>query len=64
MAEARDPKGLYRRRAPARSSNFTGIDSPYEAPEAADLHLRTLETTVDDEVNRIIEALEQRGVFD
>ena len=44
--------------------NFTGIDSPYEPPEAPDLHLRTLETTVDDEVDRIIEALQRRGVFD
>ena len=33
VAEQRDPKGLYRRRGAASSKNFTGIDSPYEAPE-------------------------------
>ena len=62
--ERRDPKGLYHKARVGELRNFTGIDSAYEPPEAADLHLRTLETTVDDEVDRIIEALQRRGVFD
>jgi bifunctional enzyme CysN/CysC len=34
VAEARDPKGLYRKARAGELKNFTGIDSPYEAPEA------------------------------
>ena len=62
--ERRDPKGLYHKARVGELRNFTGIDSAYEPPEAPDLHLRTLETTVDDGVDRIIEALQRRGVFD
>jgi len=62
--ERRDPKGLYHKARVGELRNFTGIDSAYEPPEAADLHLRTLETTVADGVDRIIEALQRRGVFD
>jgi len=39
VAEARDPKGLYRKARAGELPHFTGIDSPYEAPEAPDLHL-------------------------
>jgi len=40
ICEARDPKGLYRRARAGELAGFTGIDSPYEAPEAPDLVLR------------------------
>jgi len=39
--EARDPKGLYRKARAGEIRNFTGIDSPYEKPEAPDIHLVT-----------------------
>lgn len=39
IAEQRDPKGLYRKARRGELANFTGIDSPYEAPEAPDLRL-------------------------
>ena len=39
--ERRDPKGLYRKARAGEIINFTGIDSPYEAPEQPELHLRT-----------------------
>ena len=39
VAEARDVKGLYAKARAGQIPNFTGIDSPYEAPEAPDLHL-------------------------
>ncbi len=45
VAEARDPKGLYAKARAGRLPNFTGIDSPYEPPEAAEL---TLDTTTAD----------------
>ncbi|HYG07989.1 MAG TPA: sulfate adenylyltransferase subunit CysN [Stenotrophomonas sp.] len=40
VAEARDVKGLYAKARAGLIPNFTGIDSPYEAPEAPELHLR------------------------
>ena len=39
--ERRDPKGLYAKARSGALPNFTGIDSPYEPPEAPELHLRT-----------------------
>jgi bifunctional enzyme CysN/CysC len=53
--ERRDPKGLYARARSGALPNFTGIDSPYERPESAEL---TLSTAVDDAaacVDRILE---------
>lgn len=41
VAEARDPKGLYRRARQGLLPGFTGIDSPYEAPDAAELVIDT-----------------------
>ncbi|MGQ0735742.1 MAG: sulfate adenylyltransferase subunit CysN, partial [Acidobacteriota bacterium] len=41
IAEKRDPKGLYRKARSGELKNFTGIDSPYEAPEAPEIHLQT-----------------------
>src|SRR6185312_5308838 len=40
-AEKRDPKGLYRKARRGELKNFTGIDSPYEPPEHAEIHLHT-----------------------
>lgn len=37
--ERRDPKGLYRKARSGAIRNFTGIDAPYERPEAAEVHL-------------------------
>ena len=38
----RDPKGLYAKVDAGLIRNFTGVDAPYEAPEAPEIHLRTL----------------------
>src|SRR5690606_2387392 len=40
VAEARDVKGLYAKARAGQIPNFTGIDSPYEAPEAPEIHLQ------------------------
>jgi bifunctional enzyme CysN/CysC len=42
VAETRDPKGLYRKARAGEIRDFTGIDSPYEAPEEAELVLDTV----------------------
>jgi len=43
VAEQRDLKGLYAKARAGEILNFTGIDSPYEIPERADMVLRTLD---------------------
>jgi bifunctional enzyme CysN/CysC len=58
----RDPKGLYEKAKAGQIKNFTGIDSPYEAPEAPEL---TVDTTTADPAllaQRIVEYLRQRGL--
>ena len=62
--ERRDPKGLYRKARSGKLKNFTGIDSAYESPGDPDIHIRTPEMTVEQEVDLIIDALRERGVFD
>jgi bifunctional enzyme CysN/CysC len=62
--ERRDPKGLYRKARGGQLKNFTGIDSAYEAPSAPDIHLRTVEMTVEREVDAVMEALRNRDVID
>ena len=57
VAEGRDPKGLYKKARRGELPNFTGIDSPYEAPESADLRLDTGELSVDACVDRLMELL-------
>ncbi len=53
VCEARDPKGLYRKARRGELANFTGIDSPYEPPELAEL---VVDTSVDD-VDACVEKL-------
>ena len=59
VAEARDPKGLYRRARAGEIPDFTGIDSPYEAPIAPDLVIDTTKTPVDVAVATIRRALDE-----
>jgi bifunctional enzyme CysN/CysC len=61
VCESRDPKGLYNRARQGQIQNFTGISSPYEAPEAAEIVLDTSKLHVDDCVAKIIEYLETSG---
>jgi bifunctional enzyme CysN/CysC len=61
-AERRDPKGLYRKARRGELKNFTGIDSPYEPPENAEIHLLTRELTPEQAAGRIIEHLDKAGI--
>jgi adenylyl-sulfate kinase len=58
VAEARDPKGLYRRARAGEIADFTGIDSPYEEPITPDLVIDTTETPVPEAVASIRAALD------
>ena len=54
VAEARDVKGLYAKARAGQLSHFTGIDSPYEAPEAPELRIDAADCPVDEAADRII----------
>lgn len=60
-AEERDPKGLYKKARAGEIKNFTGIDDPYEAPQSPEIHLRTDQMSLDEEVEIIIDYLQQQG---
>jgi len=60
VAEARDPKGLYKKARRGEIPNFTGIDSPYEAPEDPEIRLSTENDDVDTLVKRLMEQLNFR----
>ncbi len=61
VCEARDPKGLYVKARSGAVKNFTGVTSPYEAPEAPELTLDTSGTPLHDSVDRIVRYLESTG---
>jgi len=53
-AERRDVKGLYKKARAGTLKNFTGIDSPYEAPEAPEIHVDTTHEQAEDAAERIV----------
>ncbi|WP_336886933.1 adenylyl-sulfate kinase [Methylobacterium sp. SyP6R] len=61
VCKRRDPKGLYARALAGQIPNFTGISSPYEPPEAPEIHLRTDADDVDALAEQVLEALRIRG---
>lgn len=63
IAESRDPKGLYKKARAGEIRNFTGIDDPYEEPVAPEIHLRTDQMTLEEEVSKIIDYLEEKGII-
>lgn len=63
VAESRDPKGLYKKARAGEIKNFTGIDDPYEEPVAPEIHLRTDQMTLKEEVNAITNYLEEKGII-
>ena len=60
VAEIRDPKGLYKKARLGEIPNFTGIGSPYEAPESPDIHIHTETESVEHIVKRLLKALDLR----
>ena len=58
----RDPKGLYAKARAGNLPNFTGFDSRYEAPEHPDIRLATAEAAPDLLADRLIAALQERGI--
>jgi bifunctional enzyme CysN/CysC len=61
VAEARDAKGLYAKARAGEIKNFTGIDSPYEAPETPEIHLEMTGQSAEDAAGTVIKWLESHG---
>jgi len=60
-AEKRDAKGLYAKARAGELKNFTGIDSPYEKPEAPEIRIDTTKLTAEQAADRIVDELLKRG---
>jgi adenylylsulfate kinase len=55
ICEQRDVKGLYQKARSGEISNFTGISSPFEAPTSPEIHINTINKTLEQSVNSILE---------
>jgi adenylylsulfate kinase len=63
VCEQRDPKGLYKKARAGAIPEFTGITSPYEAPESAELTVETGNQSLEESVNTVLGLLRSRGVI-
>ncbi|WP_395699576.1 sulfate adenylyltransferase subunit CysN [Aquabacterium sp.] len=64
VAETRDVKGLYRKARRGELANFTGIDSPYEAPENPELRVNTVDATPEACAEQVIARMQALGLLD
>jgi bifunctional enzyme CysN/CysC len=60
---ARDPKGLYAKALKGEIKNFTGLDSPYEAPENPDIHIKTQHMGAIEAAQSLVDQLEAAGLL-
>lgn len=63
VLEERDTKGLYKKAKAGIIKNFTGISDPYEAPEKADIVVKTHEESIEQSAKKILEYLKKRGLL-
>ncbi|PZU54253.1 MAG: adenylyl-sulfate kinase, partial [Thauera sp.] len=63
VAEERDPKGLYKKARRGEIKNFTGIDSPYEAPENAEIRIDTSGRNIEQTVDEMMQRLRDLGIL-
>jgi bifunctional enzyme CysN/CysC len=64
VAEKRDTKGLYKKARAGNLTNFTGIDSPYEPPEHAEVRIDTVASAPEDAAEMIIRWLREAGTLE
>ncbi|KKO46957.1 adenylylsulfate kinase [Arsukibacterium ikkense] len=62
VCEQRDPKGLYKKARAGEIAHFTGISSPYQAPVAADIHLKTAQLSIEQAARQVLAYLQWCGV--
>ncbi len=58
----RDPKGLYAKAMDGRIKNFTGVDAPYQAPPAPEIHLRTVGTSPEQMAESVVAQLIRKNI--
>lgn len=63
VCEGRDPKGLYKKARNGEISEFTGISSPYEAPDNPEIMIETDKMTIDQSVKKIIAYLKDKKIL-
>jgi bifunctional enzyme CysN/CysC len=63
VAEARDPKGLYKKARRGDLKNFTGVDSPYETPERPEVRIDTTQLSPEEATVVLLEQLRRAGVL-
>jgi bifunctional enzyme CysN/CysC len=63
VAESRDPKGLYKKARRGELKNFTGVDSPYEAPANPEIHVDTTRALPEEAAEQIFKHLSATGVL-
>ena len=63
VVQERDPKGLYRKAAAGEATNVTGVDAPYEAPLAPELHLRTDQASPETSSENVLRLLADAGIL-
>jgi bifunctional enzyme CysN/CysC len=59
----RDPKGLYAKAKAGRLEHFTGLDSPYEVPEAPEMRVTTIGTTPESVAKHVLDELRRRDII-
>lgn len=63
ICEMRDPKGLYKKARRGQIKHFTGIDSPYEPPEDAQIEVNTSQDSVEEAVKKLTDHLRNSGII-
>lgn len=62
VCEQRDPKGLYDKARKGEILHFTGISSPYEAPENPEIYLPTADLGIDQAARQVVDYLLEKGI--
>lgn len=63
VCEQRDPKGLYKKARRGKIQHFTGIDSPYQIPDAPEINIDTAENSVDECVTILMDYMIEQGIL-
>lgn len=64
VCESRDPKGLYQKARNGDIPNFTGISSPYEAPNKAEIHIKTDKMSIEESAVKVVKYLKEKGYLE
>ncbi len=63
VCASRDPKGLYQKAKAGEIANFTGISSPYEAPDSPDIIIKTQQMSIQESAQMVVDYLKQKALI-